>query len=50
MDLEATNGTLVNQQRIPALRYYELKLGDTIQFGSSTREYVFLAEEQVKRK
>ena len=28
IDLESTNGTLVNDEAIPTSRYYELKLGD----------------------
>jgi smad nuclear-interacting protein 1 len=28
IDLESTNGTLVNDNAIPAARYYELKAGD----------------------
>ncbi|KAK9767869.1 hypothetical protein K7432_001975 [Basidiobolus ranarum] len=44
IDLEATNGTFVNGERIPATRYYELKVSDIIKFGSSTREYVLLHE------
>ena len=28
IDLESTNGTIVNDETIPTSRYYELKLGD----------------------
>lgn len=28
IDLESTNGTLVNDETIPTSRYFELKLGD----------------------
>ena len=28
IDLESTNGTIVNDEQIPESRYYELKLGD----------------------
>ncbi|KNZ73303.1 Smad nuclear-interacting protein 1 [Termitomyces sp. J132] len=45
IDLESTNGTHVNDGAIPAARYYELKTGDVIKFGLSTREYVFLSDE-----
>jgi len=45
IDLESTNGTLVNDDRIPPARYYELKAGDVIKFGESTREYVVLHDE-----
>jgi smad nuclear-interacting protein 1 len=42
MDLEATNGTFLNDVRIDAARYYQLKKGDVLKFGASTREYVLL--------
>ena len=29
IDLESTNGTIVNDETIPAARYYELKVGDS---------------------
>ncbi|KAF8908986.1 SMAD/FHA domain-containing protein [Gymnopilus junonius] len=45
IDLESTNGTLVNDETIPAARYYELKAGDVIKFGLSTREYVLLHDD-----
>ena len=45
IDLESTNGSFVNDTKIPASRYYELKLGDTMRFGFSTREYVLMTEE-----
>jgi smad nuclear-interacting protein 1 len=45
IDLESTNGTIVNQETIPAARYYELMAGDVIKFGLSTREYVLLHDE-----
>ncbi|KAF9454802.1 SMAD/FHA domain-containing protein [Macrolepiota fuliginosa MF-IS2] len=45
IDLESTNGTLVNDEKIPAARFYELRAGDVIKFGLSTREYVLLNEE-----
>ena len=48
MDLESTNGTLLNGKKIDPARYYELRLKDMLQFGFSTREYVFLYEEVVK--
>lgn len=43
LDLESTNGTFLNGVRIDAARYYQLKKGDVLKFGSSTREYVLLA-------
>ncbi|KAJ3523336.1 hypothetical protein NM688_g8748 [Phlebia brevispora] len=45
IDLESTNGTIVNDEAIPPARYYELKLGDVIKFGESAREYVLLSED-----
>ena len=44
MDLESTNGTFLNGVRIDPARYYELKKGDVLTFGASTREYVLLTE------
>jgi len=45
IDLESTNGTLVNDETIPTARYYELKMGDVIKFGQSNREYVLLHDD-----
>ncbi|EKM79360.1 hypothetical protein AGABI1DRAFT_113933 [Agaricus bisporus var. burnettii JB137-S8] len=45
IDLESTNGTFVNDEKIPSARFYELKAGDVIKFGLSNREYVLLNEE-----
>ena len=44
MDLGSTNGTFINGIRIDDARYYELRKGDVITLGSSTREYVLLTE------
>ncbi|GAA6005787.1 Pml1p [Rhodotorula paludigena] len=44
LDLESANGTLVNDETVPASRYYELRSGDVIKFAFSTREYVLLVE------
>mmetsp|Transcript_21165 Transcript_21165/g.61558 ORF Transcript_21165/g.61558 Transcript_21165/m.61558 type:complete len:337 (-) Transcript_21165:317-1327(-) len=44
MDLESTNGTFLNEVKIEDARYYELRKGDVIKFGGSTREYVLLTE------
>jgi smad nuclear-interacting protein 1 len=43
MDLESTNGSFLNGVRIDTARYYQLRKGDVLRFGSSTREYVLLA-------
>ena len=42
MDLESTNGTFLNGEKIEPARYYELLHKDIIKFGNSTREYVFM--------
>lgn len=42
IDLDSANGTRVNEKEIPASRYYELRTGDVVGFGDSTREYVLL--------
>jgi smad nuclear-interacting protein 1 len=48
MDLESTNGTFINGVRIDSARYYELRRGDVITLGASTREYVLLTEQSAK--
>ncbi|KAH8825209.1 SMAD/FHA domain-containing protein [Flagelloscypha sp. PMI_526] len=45
IDLESTNGTIVNKEKIPTSRYYELMVRDVIQFGQSIKEYVLLSDE-----
>lgn len=40
LDLESANGTRVNGEKIPEGRYVEVKDGDVLIFGLSTREYV----------
>ncbi len=45
MDLESTNGTSLNGVTIEPARYYELKKGDVVKFGASTREYVLLTAD-----
>ncbi|KAJ1497678.1 Smad nuclear-interacting protein 1, partial [Coelomomyces lativittatus] len=42
IDLNATNGTFLNNVRLEDARYYELFEKDMIRFGQSTREYVFM--------
>ena len=46
MDLESTNGTKINHERIVPAHYIEVKDGDVVTFGDSTREYVFKKAEQ----
>jgi len=50
MDLESTNGTFLNGVRIDAARYYQLKKGDVLTFGASTREYILLTENTTSAK
>lgn len=45
MDLESTNGSFLNNVKIEARRYYELKERDILKFGFSTREYVILHDK-----
>ena len=48
MDLNATNGTFLNGERIEPQRYYQLLEKDAVKFGASTREYVLLDEDSGK--
>ncbi len=54
MDLGSTNGTHLKnkktgqKERLDDSRYYELKVGDVVSFGLSSRDYVLLHEELVK--
>ena len=45
IDLSSTNGTYVNNKRVDAQRYMELREKDVLKFGFSSREYVLLHEE-----
>ena len=45
IDLGSANGTFLNNSRIEAKRYFELKEKDVLKFGFSTREYVLLHEK-----
>ncbi|BGP58350.1 hypothetical protein JCM8202_002893 [Rhodotorula sphaerocarpa] len=44
IDLDSANGTVVNDEAVPASRFYELRSGDVLKFAFSTREYVLLVE------
>ncbi|KAJ2392743.1 hypothetical protein GGI23_005157 [Coemansia sp. RSA 2559] len=44
IDLSSTNGTFLNDKRVPPQRYVELQSEDVIKLGFSTREYVLLRE------
>ncbi|KAJ3106819.1 Smad nuclear-interacting protein 1 [Phlyctochytrium planicorne] len=50
IDLESSNGTFINTEKIQPTRYYELKIGDTLKFGMSSRDYVMMAEEVISSK
>jgi smad nuclear-interacting protein 1 len=50
LDLESTNGTFLNDVRIDPARYYQLKKGDLVKFGASTREYVLMTENTTSVK
>ena len=57
MDLDSTNGTFLNGEKIEGSRYYgtggdvrlcvELREGDELRFGFSTRTYILLNENSV---
>lgn len=47
IDIESTNGTFINGDKVPTSRYVELKNGDVVKFGNSTREYVVMCEDAV---
>ena len=42
MDLNSTNGTYVNGERVEPQRYVELLEKDVLRFGYSSREFVLL--------
>mmetsp|Transcript_126148 Transcript_126148/g.315310 ORF Transcript_126148/g.315310 Transcript_126148/m.315310 type:complete len:336 (-) Transcript_126148:47-1054(-) len=42
MDLESTNGTFLNGERLEPARYYEMRERDVLKFGMSSREFVLL--------
>lgn len=42
LDLESTNGTFLNGERIESARYTELRERDVLKFGMSSREFVLL--------
>ncbi|QDZ24154.1 FHA domain-containing protein [Chloropicon primus] len=45
MDLGSTNGSFINTEKLEPQRYYQLLEGDTVKFGSSSREYVLLHDQ-----
>ncbi|CBZ52507.1 GM13279, related [Neospora caninum Liverpool] len=42
IDLESTNGTYLNGEKIETCRYYQLREQDTLRFGKSSRDFVLL--------
>lgn len=50
IDLESANGTKVNGESVPDRRYWELRSGDVITFGESTREYVTMLPPKEDKK
>ena len=42
IDLESANGTKVNGELLPERRFVEIRSGDVVAFGDSTREYVLM--------
>ncbi|KAI3388844.1 hypothetical protein SNEBB_005835 [Seison nebaliae] len=48
IDLDSTNGTYLNGEKIEPQRFYELRESDSIRFAYSSREFVLLHENSVK--
>lgn len=46
MDLESTNGTILNGNKLEGRRYVEILPKDILKFASSTREYVFMNDKE----
>ncbi|KAJ3088657.1 Smad nuclear-interacting protein 1 [Physocladia obscura] len=46
IDLDSANGTMLNGEKIDGSRYYELKSGDVVKFGFSSRDHVFMCEDE----
>jgi len=47
IDLDSTNGSLLNSEKIDPRRYVEIRTEDMVKFGESTREYVFIKDPSV---
>jgi len=47
LDLDSTNGTLLNGEKVDPRRYFEIRSEDMVQFGESTREYIFIKDPSV---
>ena len=48
IDLESTNGTTLNGEKLDSRRYFEIRTEDMIKFGESSREYVFIKDPTVQ--
>ena len=46
VDLDSTNGTFLNGERVEGSRYIQLLHGDVLRFGESSREYVVMHENE----
>ena len=42
IDLESTNGTILNGDTVEGAKYYELRDKDVIKFGTNPIDYVFM--------
>ena len=49
MDLKSRHGTLLSGERLESHRFYEILAKDVLQFGTSTRKYVVLADDSIER-
>ncbi|KAF8423907.1 Smad nuclear-interacting protein 1 [Tirmania nivea] len=45
VDLESANGTFLNKVKLEDRRFVEMKEGDMLVFGESTREYILMMEK-----
>ena len=50
IDLESANGTRVNEEKVPERQFFELRSGDVVTFGDSTREYVLMLPPKEEKK
>lgn len=48
VDLGSTNRTRLNGRELDAQRYYELRAGDMLQFGHSSREYILMNAGEIE--
>ena len=50
IDLDSANGTKVNGEKVPERRFVEIRSGDVITFGESSREYTLLLPPKEEKK